>query len=153
MYYDDPYNPTLENDYDSVSQDSSTTANTFRQKQRNNLDSSKKADKGYHKIKRIVDGKKNSFEIYNGYLVTGSSIRNALTGTKYEHYKIGTRDEDLLFKVKYATSDKGMNREHVTLFYDNPEHFERHTKTVVSIGVKSVWLCKYNAEKSRRADE
>lgn len=153
MYYDDPYNPTLENDYDSVSQDSSTTANTFRQKQRNHLDNSKKADKGYHKIKRFIDGKKYSFEIYNGYLVTGSSIRNALTGTKYEHYKIGTRDEDLLFKVKFSTGDKGMNGDHVTLFYDNPEHFERHTKMVISSDVKSAWLQKHTAEKMRRSDE
>lgn len=69
---------------------------------------------------------------------TGSLIRNAVTGKKYD-IRVGSADEDILYKVNDVTARNG-RREPLFLYYDSPEQFERHRFTRVSPDVKQKWL-------------
>ena len=70
----------------------------------------------------------------------GSLIRNAVTGSRY-NYLVGSADEDLLFKVTYATGHNG-RKDPLMLYYDTPEQFENHYFTDVSPEIKKRWLSK-----------
>ena len=69
---------------------------------------------------------------------TGTFVKNAVTGIKYD-IMVGSRDEDLLFKV---TDSSGLNgRKHpLLLYYDTPEQYERHRLVTVNPRTKKVWL-------------
>jgi len=99
----------------------------------------KKIDKGYHRIVRNVNYKKHEFEVYSTSVNIGMMIRNAVTGTRLKQYKVGSISEHLFFKVRWSTGELGCNTT-VSLFFDNPEQFERHMKTTVSQSVKEKWL-------------
>jgi len=158
MYYDDPYNPTLENEYDvvpsradmmSVADSDSVTVNSRILKIRKLTDDLKNEDKGYCKIKRMGLNSTNpyamtSIEIYSGSSMPGCAIRNAITGVRFPHYKVGTRDEFMFFKVGIATGEKGL-RGNSTFFFDNPEQYERHMHCKLDTTTKSEW-----AERNRQ---
>jgi hypothetical protein len=66
MYYDDRFDPTLENDdfqlmqksiEDACDTSSASSVNTFQKKQREYMDLLKSTDKNYHKITRVVNKK------------------------------------------------------------------------------------------------
>jgi hypothetical protein len=68
-----------------------------------------------------------------------SPIRNAETGEYYK-YKVGTMDEDLFFKVTISSGK--IQSGPLTLFYDSPEHYERHHYVVLDGFTKKKWEVK-----------
>jgi hypothetical protein len=122
MYYDDNYHPTDPNDVDN--DDTSP---------HNKLKDFKKMNKSYHQISRNVlknNGKsqKITIDLYSSDIF-GSFIKNAETGESY-NYRVGSKEEDLFFKVRHATGETTPNS--VTLFYDSPVHYERHQLVTLS---------------------
>jgi hypothetical protein len=104
-------------------------------------------DKGYHLVhrKKIPRGK-FTLEYYETYTNPETRIRNAVTGYRYrdDHpklkYLVGSRQEDLFFKVTIANGENGNNP--MNLYYDNPEQFEKHQKIIVAQETKEKWLNK-----------
>ena len=166
MYHDDPYDPNLKNDYEDVQYhtnysndyDSETATVTSRViKNRKLIEEAKLKDKGYCKIKRvgIYTNKPYStvdVEIYSGLDNPGTQIRDAITGNRYHQYKVGTRDENLFFKIGFATGEKGL-RVNRLFFFDNPEQCERHLHCVLDAKIKNDWLEKNMEEMSLRREK
>ena len=103
---------------------------------------SQKMDKGYNIIRKST-GKHNKFAVYssNG---TGNQIRDAETG-EYFHYLVGSKDEDLFYKVSLSTGKcKSLNGSN-TLFYLSPQHYSSHfNKTIVNDNSTYLWETKRN---------
>jgi len=114
-------------------------------KQYKALNNFKLMDVGFHKVKRVIDGKPVKIEYYHSGFTPGSSIRNAITGSSYPQYKIGTLAENLFFKVTNATADE-KNKQPFNMFFDNPDQYERHFKTSVSQDIKERWQRKHDIE-------
>jgi hypothetical protein len=74
------------------------------------------------------DGKKKKLLIFGSGDV-GATIRNAVTGEKYYGHRVGSKNEDLYFKVRLCTGEFGTNSP--TLFYESAEQFEKHMDGVV----------------------
>jgi len=155
MYYDDPYDPNLENDIDeydlSDSQSNqSSSDNTYGKKQRKLLDDVKASDPGYFKIKREVNFKKVKIELYADPITPGRSIRNAVTGVRQTGFKVGSRDELIFYKVALKTGEKGLRGQGPILFYDSPEQYERHMHVTCDERTKADWHARYRSEQIRR---
>jgi len=151
-YHDDEYHSPELNEYDDndgfipfqpresyMDDSSASTLSTNRKKQRRNNAELKKLDKGYHKVKL---GNKNNFEVevYSTNDNPGTFIRDAVTGSRYKEFKVGTLNEHQFFKTRltFGTS----NAESSTLFFDSPEQFERLFKTTVLPADKEKWTNK-----------
>jgi hypothetical protein len=133
----------------SVTVSSDTESITSNQKkQRKMMEDLKKMDKGYNKITRMIDGKKKSIDVYSTSTNPGAQIRGAIGGSYYQGFRVGTRDEDIFFKVMLAT---GECSDSSTLFFDNPEQYERHLYAVVSPDDKEKWYKKFNEERNARS--
>jgi len=120
MDYHDKFTPLEPNDYD----DDFNHTNSALKKTR-------ALNRGYHTIFR------NNLEI--GVYGSGcqeSAIRNAETGEYYK-YKVGSFDEDLFYKVMICTGEFPSGP--LTLFYNSPEHYERHQHTEVDNVHKKMW--------------
>ena len=94
---------------------------------------------GKCKIKKKIGKNKN---IEWGVYGSGSQecqIRNAETGEYYK-YKVGSFDEDLFFKVMISTGEVSSGP--LTLFYDSPEHYERHQYLELDGLTKKRWEVK-----------
>ena len=131
MEYDDRYAPLESNDYDDSNQN-----------QHSALKNIKSLNRGYHKImiNTVINNKNKRIEL--GVYGSGSHespIRNAETGEYYK-YKVGTMDEDLFFKVMISTGEVPSGP--LTLFYDSPEHYERHQYLVLDNYIKKKWESK-----------
>ena len=108
----------------------------------------KNNDKYYDKyvlpVNKIwIDGKyyKNrTIEKYGSGKV-GSNIRNAVTGEIRINFLVGSVNEDLFFKVSDAYGRNG-RREPLMLFYDSPEHYERHQYLELDGLTKKRWEVK-----------
>lgn len=136
MYFGDNYNPAEPNDYVATNVVKDTIGET------------KHMDIGYNVINRNitrVDGriKNTKFEIYSSS-GTGNSIRDAETGVYYK-YLVGSRDEDLFFKVALATGECSSKNGSNTLFYISPTHYMGHMKCEVSQEIIQTWEEKRNA--------
>ena len=96
------------------------------------------SNKGFHLIKRqSKDKKSHNVEIFvSGD--QGSTIRNAISGSYCHGHRVGSKQEDLYFKVSISTCELG--RESVVLFYDTPEQYERHMYVTVEPESKQAWL-------------
>jgi hypothetical protein len=116
------------------------TVDSQKNKYRKMWDDSKKADKGFHKIKRTIDNKKVEIEVYSTNYTPGLMIRDAITGDKYCQFRVGSVNEYQFFKVRILTGELG--KDGVTLFFDSPEQYERHMKAEVSTANKEKWLRK-----------
>jgi hypothetical protein len=105
------------------------------------------------KVKRINnEGRMKNVEIFASG-PTDYTIRNAVSGFKYEGHKVGTLDEDLYFKVAFSTGEAKF--ESPTLFYDSPEQFENHLFQELPQSNKEKWHnkmlnAKYGVRSSRR---
>jgi hypothetical protein len=119
---------------DTISIDSQVKTN------RKMLDDSKKLDKGYHKIKRNINHKSVDIEVYSTPNTPGKMIRDAITGSKYREYRVGSLNEYQFFKVRWGTGEMG--RDGTSLYFDSPEQYERHTKTEISKTIKEKWIHK-----------
>lgn len=132
MYYDELFE--LSEEHNNVSQ--------MQNKELNKL---KSLDKDYCYISRYklnLNGKnaKVKIDIYVSGEV-GSLIRNAATGQYYK-YKIGSQDEDKLFKIRLATGELKTRSGNTLLFYDSPEQCENHLIEEISDEIKEKWRIK-----------
>ncbi|NDA99117.1 MAG: hypothetical protein EBY31_07950, partial [Flavobacteriia bacterium] len=121
-----------------VSFDSRTSS--VRKKQNKAVDEIKKADKGYHCVKCIVNHRTIKVEVYDSGTTIGNKIRDPIYGNRLPA-KVGSKDENLFFKVRMAGLNTTTHGGPVTLFYDSPEHYERHFKTHLSTFPPSLCIC------------
>jgi hypothetical protein len=128
-YYDDEfeYNP-----FDRMSETSEEIRATF-EKQR------KRADVNYVKYSLPFFDKWKDNRYYKYVMVEcygsgqqDSCLRNAVTGLQYTEsnglpctIKVGSSQQDLLFKVVDSTAFRG-RKEPLVLYYDSPEQYENH---------------------------
>ena len=106
---------------------------------RDMLDRYKQVDSGYRRIS--TGNKRKKLEYYATSFIPGASIRNAITGARYEQHRVGQVSEDLYFKVSYVANDSTGNVS--TMFYEDPEQYERHMSTKLSDNNKQAWYEKY----------
>lgn len=141
MYEGDPYNPASEpseSEYDTATVITDIT--TGKRKQRNAaLDSYRAMDKGYYKIKRLIEGKMKTVEFYSTPTTPGAVIRDAIHGGLFVQSKVGSAHEDLFYKVRMATVTPNVPGDTVTLFFDNPEQCERHLGLAIGQTEKELW--------------
>jgi hypothetical protein len=159
MYHDDPYDPTLETNFDTPRYAASEYSDHFSvdsrvKRSRQLAEDLKFEDKGYCKIKRPSSNtskfsKYVDIELYGGSDIPGAKIRGAITGVKYDQYRIGTSDEYLFFKAGIATGEKGL-RTNKTFFFDTPEQYEKHMRCSVDTEIKSRWYERNIQEIARR---
>jgi hypothetical protein len=116
------------------------TVDSKKRKYRKMWDDAKKVDTGFHKLKRRVGLKMVEIEVYTSSVTPGRMIRDAITGTRYNQYRVGSINEHLFFKVGISTGEIGQNGG--TLFFDSPEQYERHMKCTLSQAIKEKWMKK-----------
>lgn len=108
----------------------------------------KEGDSAYGIIRRKINGKTKIIEYYKTSYIPDTRIRNAVNGIRYTndtgryYYMVGSKEEDILFKVRIATGECG--KEAITLFYDGPSQFEKHQGIQVSDSIKEKWKKKNN---------
>lgn len=96
------------------------------------------SSRGFHLIKRqSKDGKWHNVEVFSSGC-QGSTIRNAISGSYCYGDRVGSKQEDLYYKVGISTGDIG--KDTISLFYDSPEQYERHMYTTVDSENKKLWL-------------
>lgn len=110
------------------------------------LDDLKMQDKGYRKVKRTINGKLTPVEFYSTTSNPGSYIRDAISGAKFGNYATGTSDENLFFKVRIAMGGHDYGSEPITLYYDNPETYERVMGSTVRQTEKEQWVSRRLSE-------
>jgi hypothetical protein len=122
MEYHDAYHHDL-NESNEINNDLSTL---------NTLGKFKRKSKYYHKMNRggVQIG------VYSSGQTGFTCIRNAETG-ELSNYVVGSLNEDLFFKVAVATGEFPCGP--ITLFYNSPEHFEKHQYTIVDEEMKLHW--------------
>lgn len=142
MYYeDDIFHPNNDDD-DIVTIDSTYSVNTFKSgghKTKQQLEDAKK-DKGYYSFEKKVGDKRIKIVAFDSGCVIGNKIRDPVSGMR-QNYLIGSADEDFFFKVRVS---QGKRDTPITLFYDSPEHFERHQRTSIGDEIKQKWNRKRN---------
>lgn len=167
MYYNEAdYNNNLgyaDNEYEVESDTTENTGSVYdldeEKLRRKMIRDAKLADKGYHYVRREINSckvktdhfgsinipysYKVKLEYYETRNVPGAKIRDALTGT-YMNALVGSRDEDLFFKVLVCTGETGQNPP--LLFYDSINDYERHNHCKVSDTIRDKWM-----EKNRQA--
>ena len=171
MSYDDPFDPTLPNDYDddddyimsheiaamgdqyvrNIDDESfagTSSVGSLTKKQRKLYEDSKKLDKGYGKIFIRSNHRRIPVEYYSTNDNPGSTIRNAITGIYETGNRFGKKEEDLFFKTSISSG----SHKHF-LFYDNPEEFERHFFCTVPEESKLKWEVKALNARTQRVLE
>jgi hypothetical protein len=132
MLSEDRFDPTQENDF-------------IMDSQNKEIDRVKSLDAGYgfvyrYKINNNGIEKKVKIDCYASS-DTGTYIRNAETGEYYK-YKVGSNDEDRLFKLSLSTGELKTTNGSTILFYDSPEQYERHLLDRLSDEIKEKWMNK-----------
>ena len=135
MYYDELLETAVNTDVTPV--DKSNHKQPVVEKPRN-------SDKNYERYnvpfnKTWKDGRfydRISIENFGSGQI-GTRIRNAVTGQKYPYF-VGSKDEDLLFKVTDA-SGRNARKYSLTLYYDTPEQYENHHFITVNKYIKERW--------------
>ncbi|MFY7728679.1 MAG: hypothetical protein ACOVRN_04110 [Flavobacterium sp.] len=139
MYQDDHYHPADQNDYDD-------TDELLRM-----LSEQKRADKGYNVVYRKawrtrknrrtgqLENKyvREKIELYSsdGF---GSYIRDAESGEYFPNH-VGTKDEDLFFKVILATGECTSKNGSKTFFFMSPQNYEHYMNSEVDPLLVSQW--------------
>jgi hypothetical protein len=131
MYYEDIFHPNEEND--------------ILNHQKKELNNIKSCDPGYGYIfiDKLLPSGKNKKTRVDCYTtgVSGSNIRNAETGDFYK-YKVGSKDEDLFFKIALASGKLKTKNSSNILFYDSPEQLEKHLFIEIDNYIKEQWVDK-----------
>ena len=135
MYQDDYLNQVDQNDFDEHYADKM-------------FDKLKRQDKGYTVIYRKAlkkDGRlyNKKIEIYTSS-GTGNRIRDAETGEYFSNL-VGSKDEDLFFKVILATGESQSINGSSTVFYSSPQHYASHTLCDVDPILSHNWELKRDA--------
>jgi len=136
MYYEDSFHPNEEN----------AIASSSQKKELNNI---KSFDSGYGYVYRnkLSNSNSNSSRVKNAKIDcytsgdSGMSIRNAETGQYYK-FKVGSKDEDLFFKVSLASGELKTTNGSNVLFYDSPEQYEKHLIDEIDQEIKDRWVAK-----------
>ena len=114
MYEDDYFNPTQPNDYEG----DEYKANVYG-----------KRDVGSNTVTRKIYLENNKTKNIRIQVFTssgpGSHIRDAETGSYYPN-KVGSKDEDLFYKVMISTGECKSSNGSNTLFYCSPQHYQNH---------------------------
>ena len=126
-YYNDNFDPTLENDID--------TTNT--PETNGNVGDLCKFNTSY--IDLMGKKRKYTLEYYKSGGV-GTLIRNAITGVKYKNMYVGTISENKFFKYKLSSSTN--KDSYHLLFYETPEQFEAHQHLKLSETTVNGWYQK-----------
>lgn len=159
MYYDESFDPTIENEFSLIPHfdetysiaNSVSTLNSNTKKYLKQLELLKMQDKDYRKIDRFFNGKKKSIEIYATNSTPGTRIRDATSGSRINNARVGSRDEDFFFKVAICTAEKALSGSDSNIFFFNsPEEYERITGSIVAPEDKSRWEEKNTKEKIKR---
>lgn len=129
MYQDDYFN-TDENDFDSENHVEKI------------LEKASMRDKGYNVIYRKAlqrDGRTYSkkIKVYTSS-GTGKCIRDAETG-EYFSNMVGSKDEDLFFKIILSTGECKSSNGYSTLFFISPQHYANYLQCEVDPTVVSNW--------------
>ena len=133
MYQEDYFNPADPNEYDNQED---VVAKVLREDRGlNTLIRKVQMDSGKIKNKRI--------RVFTSSGV-GARIRDAETGECYTN-KVGSKDEDLFFKVAIATGECTSANSSNTLFYCSPKHYENHLCFTVDPKHIAVWEEKRDA--------
>ena len=137
MYFGDLYDPNEKNDIAIVNDEHKAM-----------IGETKSMDIGYNTITREIirtDGRRKNVKIdlysSNG---TGKCIRDAETGVYYKNL-VGSKDEDLFFKVSLATGECNSKNGSTTFFYISPTHYMSHMNCQVSPEIIQIWESKRNA--------
>ena len=102
-------------------------------------------DKHCHTVNRLFndiykDGKFHKFINIRMFSsgITGSNIRNAVTG-EYSRHIVGTLEQNLFFKVVMSTGEIKGGSTPVHLYYIGPEQFEAHQYCEVDEETRNKW--------------
>lgn len=112
----------------------------------NAMNEVKNIDRGFNQITRRVmrhDGKiKNkNISVYTSNGI-GFKIRDAESGQYYNHL-VGSKDEDLFFKVSLSTGELKSSNGSNTLFYVSPQHYMNHLYCELPQETITLWEQKY----------
>lgn len=137
MSYENDYNPADPNDIENeVNLQNDVLADAL------------KTDRGlnfvYRKFISQKTGKlKNKRILVYTTSGVGNRIRDAETGDYYPN-RVGSKDEDLFFKVILATGECKSANGSSTLFYISPQHYMTHLNTEVNQDIIEKWEQKRN---------
>lgn len=137
MYQDDYFNPANPNDYNEDDMGEHQYAMKNILKDERGLRLTRKVQMGDGKIKN-----KRIYVFPSG--VVGTRIRDAETGEYYPN-KVGSKDEDLFFKVIISTGECNSANCSNKLFYFSPQHYENHLCTDVHPDKVAEWEAKHDA--------
>jgi len=112
---------------------------------------------GSHKIRRPIgqafrhmydDGRNLTHivvKVYETNTTPHYRIRDAVTGSYWQKYKVGSSSENLFFKVIWSVGLNG-RKDPLVLYFHSPEEFERHMLIEVSEEEKQIWYERRNDE-------
>lgn len=151
MYYDGVYDLTNEND-DAFSYGSADN----KKIKKIMAEFANSEDRGYFQITRKVQAVNNIYVFKNknfAFFASGGHgmpIRNAITGEYYIGHNVGSKFEDLYFKVGLRTGETGPKSQSKlgpatpTMFFSSPGEYEQHMQNSVTIddNIKEKWTIK-----------
>jgi hypothetical protein len=93
--------------------------------------------------KRKIDGVSKKVTMYSSNYFCGFAV-NAIDNTLY-NIRIGSNNEKYLFSVRFV-AEKFKDREHevLTLYYDNPQAYEKHHGVSLDKKIISKWYDTFN---------
>lgn len=108
--------------------------------------------KGHHRLIKRTSGAKKFIDIFTSKFTPGSSIRCAITGYTFTQFKVGSRNEDLFFKVCLSgvLPETSYGR---FLYYSTPMEYECHFDTTLDETIKKKWSLKNNRRENEILNE
>lgn len=110
-----------------------TSVDDQRKKVRRAIQSMKDHDPGYHAI--LDKSGEKMFEFYASNSNPGFKIRDAVSGIRYDQYRVGSDAERLFFKVSY-NANHGKSE---LLFFHSPDEYERFFNLELDNSSKTNW--------------
>lgn len=141
LYPEDETEPSLYSESITIT---SELRDAYNRGQKKLLKMNQELDPGYFKFKRTVYKNNIKYKVkiegFRTPSVYGAMIRDAITGTRYREYLVGSSSEDLFFSMKLSTGE--VKGESPVLFYASPEDCEKAQKCVLSDAIKKRWRVK-----------
>jgi hypothetical protein len=132
MTYEDEFNLHLEND--------NITSKSKKIAKKVLSDMKMDTNKTVYKQEFQIPGKKPTIIEYYASGDMGTAIRDAITGIKYKKSLVGSKDEDLFFKIRICGLDRVENP---TFYFNSPEDYEKHSRTLLDVSIKNNWYENY----------
>lgn len=132
MPYEEEFNQYLENEI--------ITSKSKKIAKKVLTDMKTDTNKVVYKQEFQIPGKKPTVIEYYASGDMGTAIRDAITGIKYKKSLVGSLDEDLFFKIRICGLDRVENP---TFYFNSPEDFEKHSRTLLDVSIKNNWYEKY----------